>query len=92
MNGSGGWPLTVILTPEQAPLWAGTYLPKAQLLSLLEQVSRLWSGDRERLLAGGGVAVAKAGGDRKDGHIGVFTHGWHYILVIYKRTDGKYKT
>jgi hypothetical protein len=41
-------------------------------------------------LATGGVAVAKAGGDRKDGHIGVFTHGWHYILVFAKRTDGKY--
>ena len=26
MNGSGGWPLTVILTPEQTPLWAGTVL------------------------------------------------------------------
>ena len=35
MNGSGGWPLTVLLTPEQKPFWAGTYLPKAQLLSLL---------------------------------------------------------
>ena len=34
MNGSGGWPLTVLLTPEQKPFWAGTYLPKAQLLHL----------------------------------------------------------
>ena len=33
MNDSGGWPLTVLLTPDQKPFWAGTYLPKPQLLS-----------------------------------------------------------
>ncbi|HWS42793.1 MAG TPA: thioredoxin domain-containing protein [Pseudoflavonifractor sp.] len=53
MNGSGGWPLTVLLTPEQKPFWAGTYLPKKQLISLLTQVSRLWSRDRENLLSAG---------------------------------------
>jgi|GEM_PF-485498 hypothetical protein len=41
-------------------------------------------------LRNGGVAVAKVGGDRKDGHIGLFTHGWHYIILIWKREDGKY--
>lgn len=51
MNGSGGWPLTVLLTPEQKPFWAGTYLPKTQLLSLLAQASRLWRADRTRLLS-----------------------------------------
>lgn len=51
MNGSGGWPLTVLLTPEQKPFWAGTYLPRAQLLSLLAQASRLWRADRTRLLS-----------------------------------------
>ena len=25
LTGSGGWPLTVILTPEQQPFFAGTY-------------------------------------------------------------------
>ena len=35
MTGSGGWPLTVLLTPEQKPFWAGTYLPRQALLSLL---------------------------------------------------------
>ena len=51
MNGSGGWPLTVLLTPEQKPFWAGTYLPKEQLLSLLEQAARRWRENREDLTA-----------------------------------------
>ena len=52
-TGSGGWPLTVLLTPEQKPFWAGTYLPRRQLLSLLDQAARLWREDRGTLIAAG---------------------------------------
>ncbi len=27
MTGRGGWPMTVFLTPDQEPFWAGTYFP-----------------------------------------------------------------
>lgn len=27
MSGSGGWPMTLWLTPDRAPFWAGTYFP-----------------------------------------------------------------
>jgi uncharacterized protein YyaL (SSP411 family) len=27
-NGSGGWPLTIIMTPDKKPFFAGTYFPK----------------------------------------------------------------
>ena len=27
LTGSGGWPLTILMTPDQKPFWAGTYLP-----------------------------------------------------------------
>lgn len=53
LNGSGGWPLTVLLAPDQKPFWAGTYLPKKQLLSLLRQAALQWREDREGLLAAG---------------------------------------
>ena len=53
MTGSGGWPLTVLLTPEQEPFWAGTYLPRQALLSLLQQAARLWREDRGSLLTAG---------------------------------------
>jgi len=36
----------------------------------------------------GGVAVAHSGGDR-DGYIGVFTHGGHYVTVIGVEPDGR---
>lgn len=53
MSGSGGWPLTVLLTPDQKPFWAGTYLPKRQLLSLLEQAARQWWENRGELIRAG---------------------------------------
>ena len=28
LTGSGGWPLTIFMTPEQKPFFAGTYFPK----------------------------------------------------------------
>lgn len=36
----------------------------------------------------GGAAVAHVGGDRKD-HIGLFTHGGHYVAVINREADGR---
>lgn len=53
MNGSGGWPLTVLLTPDRKPFWAGTYLPKDQLLSLLDQAAKLWRENRKGVLQAG---------------------------------------
>ncbi|WP_127533616.1 thioredoxin domain-containing protein [Paenibacillus kobensis] len=52
MTGSGGWPLTILMTPDQEPFFAGTYLPKRQtmgrfgLMELLTQLSRKWSSGR----------------------------------------------
>ncbi|MGQ9558309.1 MAG: thioredoxin domain-containing protein [Desulfurispora sp.] len=57
MTGQGGWPLTVIMTPEKQPFFAGTYFPKQSkygrpgLLELLEQIARLWRQDRQRLIS-----------------------------------------
>ena len=56
MTGSGGWPLTIIMTPDKKPFFAGTYLPKNNqyghmgLLELLTAVSAKWKQDRRQLL------------------------------------------
>ncbi|MBR1457503.1 MAG: thioredoxin domain-containing protein, partial [Oscillospiraceae bacterium] len=64
LNGSGGWPLTVILTPEQQPFFAGTYLPRESrgqymgLIPLLTAVAVKWETDRETLLKAGAEITA----------------------------------
>jgi uncharacterized protein YyaL (SSP411 family) len=57
IHGSGGWPMTVFLTPEQEPFFAGTYFPREStgaaigFGALLTRVAQLWSKQREDLLA-----------------------------------------
>ncbi|MDO9540515.1 MAG: thioredoxin domain-containing protein [Methanocalculus sp.] len=52
MTGSGGWPLTLVLTPDKRPFFAGTYFPKEAkfgrpgLLQILEQIWDLWQKNR----------------------------------------------
>ncbi|KMY69093.1 thioredoxin [Desulfocarbo indianensis] len=59
LTGAGGWPLSVFLTPEQKPFFAGTYFPKTSrlgrpgFLDLLANISRMWSQDRGRILSTG---------------------------------------
>ena len=66
MNGSGGWPLTVLLTPEQKPFWAGTYLPKERLLGLVDEAARLWREDRAGVLRAGEALAAHLRQETRD--------------------------
>ncbi len=56
MTGQGGWPLTIVMTPEQKPFFAGTYFPptarygRAGLLELLPRLAEAWRSNRERLV------------------------------------------
>jgi uncharacterized protein YyaL (SSP411 family) len=45
-TGSGGWPMTVFLTPDGRPFFGGTYFPKPVFLDLMTQVSAAWRDRR----------------------------------------------
>lgn len=49
LTGSGGWPMTVLATPDGDPFFAGTYLPREGFLRLLDAASTAWQEDRERV-------------------------------------------
>ncbi|HWJ03586.1 MAG TPA: thioredoxin domain-containing protein [Verrucomicrobiae bacterium] len=65
MTGHGGWPLTVVMTPEQKPFFTGTYFPKHSrmgmpgLMDILKQISSRWESNRDDLL-GIGNEVSEA--------------------------------
>ncbi len=56
LTGNGGWPLTIIMTPEQKPFFAGTYYPKNDrmgmqgIMSILKAVSDAWQNNRTGLI------------------------------------------
>jgi uncharacterized protein YyaL (SSP411 family) len=54
-TGSGGWPMSVWLTPDGRPFYGGTYFPPASqwgrpgFADLLRELARLWRDERERV-------------------------------------------
>jgi uncharacterized protein YyaL (SSP411 family) len=49
LNGSGGWPLSVFMMPEQKPFFAGTYYSKAAFVQLCRNVAEQWRSNRTAL-------------------------------------------
>ena len=55
MTGSGGWPLTIIMTPDKRPFFAGTYFPKESrfgrigMLELIPRIKDFWISNREEI-------------------------------------------
>jgi uncharacterized protein YyaL (SSP411 family) len=60
LTGRGGWPLTVFLTPDKEPFFAGTYFPKESaygrtgLRELLQRVHMSWKANRQAVVNNAG--------------------------------------
>jgi hypothetical protein len=56
LTGSGGWPLTIVMTPDKKPFFSGTYFPKERrwgrpgLLDLVPRIGEAWRTRREEVL------------------------------------------
>ncbi len=54
-TGSGGWPMSVWLTPELKPFYGGTYFPPTSrwgrpgFIDILREISRVWGADRDKI-------------------------------------------
>ena len=54
-TGSGGWPMSVWLTPELKPFYGGTYFPPASkwgrpgFIDILNEIARVWAADRAKV-------------------------------------------
>ena len=56
MTGSGGWPLSIIMTPDKRPFFAATYIPRESrfgmtgLMELIPHIRELWATRRGEAL------------------------------------------
>jgi len=56
MTGGGGWPLTIIMTQDKKPFFAGTYIPKenrygrAGMMELIPKIKQLWRDRHDDVL------------------------------------------
>jgi uncharacterized protein len=70
MTGTGGWPLTIIMTPEGKPFFAATYIPRESaggrmgLVDMLGRVAVIWKERRADIESSAGTiaeALARGG-------------------------------
>ncbi len=65
MTGQGGWPMTVFLTPDREPFYAGTYFPPTDQYGrpgfprLLESVLNAWQDNRQGVLDSASTLTSK---------------------------------
>ena len=56
MTGSGGWPLTIVMTPDKKPFFAATYIPKgnrfgrAGMMELIPRIREVWTNRHKEVL------------------------------------------
>jgi uncharacterized protein len=65
MTGSGGWPLSVFMTPGKEPFFAATYIPRedrfgqAGLLTLLPRIDELWKNKKAEIAQSAAAVIEK---------------------------------
>ncbi len=73
LTGSGGWPLTVVLTPDGRPFFAATYLPRETrlgrtgLMDLVPKLAEVWRTRRTDVLQSAGRILQVLQDSGKDG-------------------------
>ncbi|MGA1414896.1 MAG: thioredoxin domain-containing protein, partial [Candidatus Kapaibacteriota bacterium] len=65
MTGHGGWPLTIFMTPEKLPFFAGTYFPKESIPNrigfkdVLLRIAEGWKQERDAIISSGKEIVSQ---------------------------------
>ena len=64
-TGSGGWPMSVWITPELKPFYGGTYFPPSSrwgrpgFVDVLQDIARAWRTERERVVESADAVTAR---------------------------------
>jgi uncharacterized protein YyaL (SSP411 family) len=103
LTGHGGWPLTIIMTPDKKPFFAGTYFPKdgshgyPGLVALLERIKDAWKNNREELIENSeriteAIRMSPVAGDR--GEIGkdIIENAFRSFKSMYDKIHGGFGT
>ncbi len=59
LTGSGGWPLSIIMTPDRVPFFAGTYIPRTSsfgrtgMMELIPRIREVWNNRHDEVIESG---------------------------------------
>jgi len=90
ISGSGGWPMTVFLSPDLKPFFGGTYFPpqpaygRPSFLQLLNRIQELWIKERGSLTQSSETLMTAIKGDSEQNlqvaERGTLIHGAYYYF------------
>ncbi len=103
MTGSGGWPLTVFLTPDRKPFYGGTYFPpedgfgRSSFTAVLHSIVDAWESRRDDILAGaeklaGHVRSRSEGAKQSELTAKTLEKGYSSFNSRYDATHGGFET
>ncbi|MBU7041878.1 MAG: thioredoxin domain-containing protein [Theionarchaea archaeon] len=102
MTGRGGWPLTIVMTPDKKPFFAGTYIPKdsrfsqAGLLEILPRIHELWIGRKEDLVETAETVIQSIAASEvlqgEDLHSSILESGYSALADLFDDECGGFST
>jgi uncharacterized protein YyaL (SSP411 family) len=99
-TGSGGWPMSVWLTPSLEPFYGGTYFPPTSrwgrpgFIEVLDEVARVWQAERPKVLQSASSIVERLktlggrGGNAVVPATGVLDAAVHEFKAAFDRRRG----
>ncbi|WP_372794866.1 thioredoxin domain-containing protein [Pontiella sp.] len=98
MTGQGGWPLTIIMTPEKEPFHAATYIPPEErfgrigMKEFIPRVSNAWKNQRSKIMESSEqitqVLAQQQGGGGAVLEAGLPDAGYRELLEQYDKMHG----
>jgi len=99
MTGQGGWPLTIIMTPDKKPFHAATYIPpdarfgRIGMRELIPRITDAWTNRRDDILASAGqisdvLAAQNAQGSGEKLDAQVLDQGYRELMSQYDSRKG----
>ena len=96
MTGRGGWPMTVWLTPERRPFFAGTYFPRephhgmASFSQVMSAIAEAWTNSRSDVLGQADKLVEAISGEIAGGKVPDGTSLGHAASAIVSQFDATF--
>jgi len=72
LTGSGGWPLTIVMTPDKRPFFSATYIPKESrfgrtgMMDLIPRIHEIWTTRRDEVFQSAEKIVHALKGTEKE--------------------------
>lgn len=96
LTGHGGWPLTVVMTSDKKPFFAGTYLPKESrfgrmgMLQFVPRIQQLWLGERQRVIQSAEGITASLLQTQEREQQGASDLDGDWLTIAYQQLEKRY--